>query len=259
VRGHRDLARASVAAVVCALVAALLPWEIVRLIAALPLTLFLPGYAVIAVAFAKRELALPKRLMLNVATSLMVLALSTFLLNIPSFGIRTASWAVWLPLLVVALCGAAALRRGPAQRGKRPPLPRPPLRSVALVSAAILIGAAAVALAQKPLPAENAVGYTALWMLPTDRDEDAATIGVISNEHDPGSYTLEVSVGEGGESQSQTYQLELEPGEEKTFELEVPPAPGSTKVVASLYQEERPDRLYRRVTSWLPRLKTFPE
>ena len=260
-RGHRDLTRAAVAAVVCALVAALVPWEIVRLVAALPLTLFLPGYAVIAAAFAKRELALPKRLMLSVATSLMVLVLSTFLLNIPSFGIRTASWAVWLPLVVVGLCRLAALRRGPPRRGKRgaDPLPRPPLRSVALVSAAILIGAAAVALAQKPLPAENAVGYTALWMLPTDRNEDSATIGVISNEHDPASYTLEVSLGEDGESQSQTYEVELEPGEEKTYELAVPPAPeGRTKVVASLYREDEPDRLYRRVTSWLPRQKTFP-
>ena len=29
-RGHRDLERVSIAAVVCALVAALVPWEIVR-------------------------------------------------------------------------------------------------------------------------------------------------------------------------------------------------------------------------------------
>jgi uncharacterized membrane protein len=260
-RGHRDLERASVAAILCALVAALVPWEIVRLVAALPLTLFLPGYAIVAAAFAKREPALPKRLVLSVAISLMVLVLSTFLLNIPSFGIRTASWAVWLPLVIVAACRAAALRRRPARRGagRARPLPRPPLRSAVLVAAAILVGAAAVALAQKPLPAENAVGYTALWMLPTHKGEETLMVGVISNEQDPASYRLQVEVGEGAESQSQTHEVDLEPGEEETFEVDVSPAPeGRAHVVASLYREERPDHLYRRVTTWLPRQKTFP-
>jgi uncharacterized membrane protein len=258
-RGHRDLQRAAVAAVVCALVAALVPWEVVRLVAALPLTLFLPGYAIVAAAFASRELAPPKRLVLSVGTSLMVLVLSTFFLNIPSFGITTASWAVLLPLIVLAACGVAARRRGQPKRGRSRPLfaGPPSAGSVALVAVALLIGVAAVVLAQKPLPAENAAGYSALWMLPTDSREDTVMIGVISNEHDPASYALEVESGDDGSPQ--TYEVELDPGEEKTFEVGVPATSGGrTHVVASLYREDRPDHLYRRVTSWLPRQKTLP-
>jgi uncharacterized membrane protein len=258
-RGHRDLIFASLAAVVCALVAALVPVEVIRVIAALPLTLFLPGFALVAAAFDGKELAPPKQLTLDVAVSLMVLVLSALLLNAFPFGLTTASWAVLLPLIVVAACGVAALRRDKPQ-GSRPllaSLGRPTARTSLLVGAAILIGAASIALAQKPLPAKHAAGYTALWMLPTDVEEEAVVVGVESNEQDPASYRLEVSLG--GESQSQTYRVQLDPGQERTFEVEVPSrSAGRRPVVASLYRESRPGHLFRRVTRWLPRQQTFP-
>ncbi len=260
-RGHRDLEWSSIAAVVCALVAALVPWEIFRIVAALPLTLFLPGYAIVAVAFGSSELALPKRLMLSVGVSLMVLVLGTLVLNVFPFGIRTASWAVLLALVVIAACRGAALRRGrPQPRGKR----RSPLASlhpswgaIAMLAAAVAIAGAALVLAQKPLSAKNAEGFTALWMLPTDSKEDAVRVGVVSSEQGPASYRLTVRVGR--ESQSQSYRVDLDAGEEKSFEVEVPRTPGSRRhVVASLYRVSKPQHLYRRVTRWLPRQTTFP-
>lgn len=260
-RGHRDLERISLAAVLCALAAALVPWEIARIAAALPLTLFLPGYAIAAVAFGSSELALPKRLTLSVGVSLMVLVLGALVLNVFPFGIRTASWAVLLPLVVIAACRGAALRRGrrQSQRKRRSPLAglRPSWGTVAMLAAAVAIAAAALVLAQKPVPAKNAEGFTALWMLPTDAREEAVRVGVVSSEQDPASYRLTVKVGQ--ESQSQNYRVKLDPGEEESFEVEVPRSPGSRRhVVASLYREERPRHLYRRVTRWLPRQTTFP-
>ncbi len=257
-RGHRDLKLACVAAILCALVAALVPFELVRLLAALPLTLFLPGYAIVAVAFGSRELALPKRIVLSVGTSLMTLVLGAFVLNIFPFGLRTASWAVLLPLVVIAAARGAALRREPADRGarRRPTIPRPAPASLAIAAVAVLIAAAALVLAQKPLPAKNAAGYSALWMLPTDSREDAVAVGVISNERHPASYRLEVSVGN---SQSKTYPVDLDPGEERVYEVNVPlRASGRTHVVATLYRKGRPGHVYRRVNSWLPRQTTFP-
>lgn len=257
-RGHRDLERVSLAALLCALVAGLVPLEAVRVLAAVPLALFLPGYAVLAAAFGADELALPKRLTLSVAVSLMVLVLAAFFLNIFPFGIRTASWAVLLPLIVIAAARGAALRRNPP--GERtvapgPPLPRPRPSSVAITAVALVLALAAVVLAQKPLPAENATGFSALWMLPADKSEEEVAVGVVSNEQDPLAYRLEVELG----NQSKTYRVELDPGEERAFELDLPSrAGGRTHVVASLYKESAPEKLYRRVTSWLPRQKNLP-
>ncbi len=259
-RGHRDLQRSAVAALACALVAALLPWEIVRIVAALPLTLFLPGYAIVAVAFGSDEPAWPKRLTLSFAVSLMVLALGALALNAFPFGIRTASWAVLLVAVVIAACLWAARRRDRPQsrEGRRSFLAglRPSWGSVAMLVAAATIAAAALVIAQKPLSAKNAEGFTALWMLPTDAEEDAVRVGVVSSEQNPASYRLEVKV----ENRSRRdYRVDLDPGQEESFEVEVPRRPGGrTHVVASLYRQGEPRRLFRRVTRWLPRQSTFP-
>lgn len=259
-RGHRDLERVSIAAIVCALVAALVPWEIVRTIAAIPLCLFLPGYALVAAAFGSRELAPPKRLVLIVAVSLMVLVLATFFLNIFPFGLRTASWAVLLPLVVIAAARWAALSRNAprAERAAGLTLPRPAVSSVVLTSVALLIGVGALVLAQKPLPAKNAVGYTALWILPSSADnEEDVVIGAISNEQDPASFWIEVEIGK---REPQIFNFRLDPGEERTFEVTAPITFGRNRVhvVASLYHKDRPQELYRRVSTWLPRQNTFP-
>jgi uncharacterized membrane protein len=241
-RGHRDLRWACLAAVACALVAAL----------------FLPGYAIVAAAFGSRELAPPKRTTLSFAVSLMLLALGAFVLNIFPFGLETASWAVLLPLVTIAACRGAAVRRERPQGGSagRPSLPRPAVGSLVLAALAAAIALGALALSERPLPAENAKGFTALWMLPTDKLEDTVAIGVDSNQHDSHSYRLRVSLGK---DQSKTYRVDLDPGEERVYEVDVPSRPsGRTHVVASLYKEGQPQKLYRRVTSWLPRQMTFP-
>jgi hypothetical protein len=260
VRGHRDLTIAAAVAVVGALIAALVPVEIVRVVAALPLTLYLPGFALVAAVFDGEELTPLKRVTIEVAASLIVLVLGAFVLNVFPFGLTTASWAVLLASFVVVGCLAAARRRGKVRPVRRPlfgSAGRPSAGTLLLLGAAVLIGAASIALAQKPLPAKHAEGYTALWMLPTDGSEEAVVVGVQSNQQDPASFRLDIAVG--GKGQSETHRVKLDPGEEKTFEVEVPlRSTGRTRVVASLHRESRPDRLFRRVTRWLPTQQSFP-
>jgi hypothetical protein len=256
-KGHLDLTRASVAAVVCALAAALVPWELIRIVAALPLTLFLPGYAIVAVSFPAHEMAPPKLWTLSVGVSLMVLVVGAVLLNAFPFGLTTASWASLLVVVVLAGCAGAALRRGRPQRRRANWRGwRPAPRQAALWGAAAVIAIAAVAIAQRPLPANNAEGFAALWLLPADNQEDAVQVGVLSSEQDPASYRLQVEVGEG---RTKTFRVSLDPGEEETFEVPVPSGGGRTHLVASLYRSEEPRHLFRRVTSWLPKQATFPQ
>jgi hypothetical protein len=250
-----------VAAVLCALVAALVPVELIRVVAALPLALYLPGFALVAASFDGGDLAPLKRVTIEVAASLFLLVLGAFVLNVFPFGLTTASWAVLLALVVVGGCAWAARRRGRSEPARRHPfagIARPSTGSAVMVAAAVLIGAGAIALAEKPLPAKHAQGYTALWMLPADAREKALVVGVQSDEQDPAAYQLRISAS-GGESQSQTYRVKLDPGEEKTFAVKAPSrSTGRTRVVASLYREGETDRLFRRVTRWLPRQQTFP-
>jgi hypothetical protein len=251
VRGHRDLRWVCVAALVAALVAILVPWEIVRLLAALPLAVFLPGYAITAAAFGSQRLDPQRLAMLTLLCGLSLLCVGGIVLNFLPGGLRTVTWALLLLLVVLATARAAALRRGKPD-GRSSGWTRPRLRGVdlACVVLAAVVAVGALVFAYTPLPAGKAVGYTALWMLPSkDAADPALKVGVISAEQGRRHYRLEARIGEDGKPTR--YHLALDPDEERVIAVPLNrPAGKRAHVVVSLYDSERPHQLYRRVTTW---------
>jgi hypothetical protein len=256
--GHKDLRRIAVAAIVCALAASLLPWEPVRLVAAAPLAVFLPGYAIVAAAFGPHRLDLQRLTMLVLACGLSALCLGGLALNYLPGGLRTATWALLLTLVVLASSQIAAVRRTKPgwDRGRaRGPLRARPV-DIACGVAALSAVVGALALAYTPLSADDATGYTALWMLPGDSGPPGSIrVGVLSAEQQSRGYELRVRSGASREPL--VYHLALDPDGEEVFEVPVKArARGSTRVAASLYRQGHPGDLYRRVTTWLrPRVE----
>jgi hypothetical protein len=254
-RGHRDLTAVAAAAVLCALVAVAVPFEGIRLIAAVPLCLILPGYSIAAAAFGKRSLAVPQQLLLTVALSLAALVIGALILNYAPGGVRTASWALLLVVLVLGACAIAARRRA-APVAKSPPRLQLRVRSaqVALLVGAALTAGAGLALAWTPLPAKNAVGYAQLWMLPEEGPgADAFRVGVVSQQQDPTEYRLELQTGSAGRTFF-TSRLSLQPGEEREFEVPVGRAQSAEprQFTALLFRRGQSGEVYRRVTGWIP-------
>ena len=114
-RGHRDLWLVAAGAPLCAAVALLVPLEAVRLAAAAPLCLVLPGYALSSAAFSSRSLSGGRFAALVLGLSLIVLILSALVLNYGPGGIRDVSWAVILVLVTIAACRWAAVKRVPGE------------------------------------------------------------------------------------------------------------------------------------------------
>jgi len=253
VRGHRDLTIASAAAAVCALVALLSPLPSIALIAALPLALFLPGYVLTAAIFGRNAPDPPRQAILTAGLSLAVLVLGSLLLNYAPGGIRALSWAILLVLLVVGAARLAAIRRRAPLKPSRPP-GRPPRRpspaplDAALFAVGGLAAVGALVLAQIPVTAGNADGFTALWMLPS-QEGARARVGISSNEQEPTSYRLYVRTER---DSGVTKRFTLDPGEERQFSVELDPDLAGLRLTASLYRDQKPQRVYRRVTSWLP-------
>lgn len=252
--GHGDLERVVLAAAVGAAIAIAVPWEVVRLVAALPLAVFLPGYAIVAAAFAGHDLHRPQELMLRLACSLTILALGGLLLTYLPGGIRTASWALFLFLLVAAASGVAALRRPTTTSTTG----RARLRlgigrwDLALVVAAGVAAVAALVLAYAPLSAGSAAGYTSLWMLPAGgHHQGPLRVGVESAEHGSLEYLLEVH---SGKARPEDFRFALDPGGERTFTLPLRiPGGARERIEASLFRQDQPGRPYRRVVLWLPK------
>jgi Protein of unknown function (DUF1616) len=260
VRGHNDLEAAVGGAALCALLALLLPFDLLRVLVGAPLTFFLPGYAIAAAIFARARIQRVHFLVFSVALSLAVLALGALVLNYLPGGIRAGWWAVLLFLVVLGACRGAALRR--PKRADAPiawALPRANRAQVALLAAGALAIAAAVILAFMPLSATNAIGYTEIWIQPLEASEGPGVrIGVGSGERDDSSYRLLVEFGDGeGEA---TRRLTLTPGQKQVLELEPPdnlpaaaPGAASIPVTATLFKEDSPDPElpFRRVSTFL--------
>jgi uncharacterized membrane protein len=252
-RGHKDLEVAVGAAAICAVMALVLPFEPLRMLLAGPRALFLPGYAISAVIFARNRIGRQHFLLFSLGLSLAVLALGALVLNYGPGGIRAWSWALLLFLVVLGCCRGAALRR---PRGTGSPVawspPRVGAAQVALGAGAALVLIAAVTLAFTPLTATNATGFTEMWIAPLPGD-GGVRIGVGSAERDNSSYRLVVNFGG---SREVTRRLRLEPGQREVLALGESAAAASplpVPVTATLFKEDspEPDRPFRQVSTWL--------
>jgi uncharacterized membrane protein len=249
-RGHRDLRLVVALSVVCAAVALVIPFEAVRIAAAVPLCLVLPGYAVVSAAFGSRQLERGRFAALTLGMSLATLVLCALVLNYMPGGIRDVTWAAILVLVVTAASRWAAIHRSPGKtvvRGGRPLRVR--RRDALMLGGGGLAAIVALIVSATVYPAPDAIGYTRLWMLPT-ASGSAARVGVGSNEQRPQSYLLRVRLG-GRELLHSS--LSLDPGEERVMRVPIGPVPGGEprRLTASLYRKGRPEVLYRRVTSWV--------
>ena len=249
-RGHLDLQRALFATFLCAVVALFAPWDQVQVLAAVPLCLLLPGYAIVSLLFAGRELSRAQLLVFSLACSFAALVLGVLLLNYMPGGIRKATWAIYLVILVCACSRGAALRRSRPSRRRGPENPRLRLRrrDLALMTSGLLIGAVAIAFAQMAVPAEKAEGFTALWMLPAKEPAGSLRVGVLSSEQKEEGFALRVV---GLSERPLDRRFRLEPGEERVFRVPVRAGRPRGRVTASLYKAAQPEKLYRRVTAWV--------
>jgi hypothetical protein len=245
VRGHGDLRLVVAAALLCAVLALLIPVEGIALIFAVPLLLVLPGYAITAASFAHRKLAWPQFLLLSIALSLSVLVLGSLLLNYVG-GIHPLSWAVLVVLVVFAACRVAAVRRGGT--GKGPSWPRPRLRGleVAMVLGGVAATVVALAIASSTVPVEEAIGYTQLWVLPQAGSEGhEVQVGVRSQQQASTDFDLRVRIGSDALVRR---SFRLAPGETRLVKLRAPPgSKGRLPVIATLLRHNRPFSVYRRV------------
>ena len=90
---NRDLLVVAAAAPVCAALALAVPVAPVRILAAVPLCLVLPGYALTAAIFARREISGLQYSLLALALSLSTLVLGSLVLDLSPGGIRSGTWA----------------------------------------------------------------------------------------------------------------------------------------------------------------------
>ena len=245
-RPSSDLLAVMVIAGLSAVLALVLPADsIVRLICALPLVLFLPGYAITAALFPPRSLGVPERLLFSLGLSVIVTALAGLALNLTPWGLQTSTWAIALAAIVVA-----GRRHRLARRRQDAAITAVPVdmkfklrfRDGLLLGLAVLVTGTAIGLTRLPVAPNGVAGYTSLWMIPANPgNSNDFRLGLNSAEFAETRYRLQVSVGD--QVVQAWPELSLKPGEawETTIGLQSNQVVSGT-IVADLYQTGRSRR-----------------
>ena len=252
-RPPSDLLAVMVGTGLCAGLALLLPADsIVRLICALPLVLFLPGYAITAALFPPRSLGVPERLLFSLGLSVIVTALAGLALNLTPWGLQTSTWAIALAGIVL-LAGIIAWRRRQTVAITTAPIAvkfKLRFRDSLLLGLAVLATGTAIGLTRLPAPPNGVIGYTSLWMIAANPgNSNDFRLGLNSSEFAKTRYRLQVSVGD--QVVQAWPELSLRPGEawEATIGLQSNQVVSGT-ITADLTKLDDPTTIYRHVKLW---------
>jgi hypothetical protein len=228
---QRDLAAVSVLALTALTAVALDLHPLLRVVLAVPLVLFLPGYAILSALAPARPLEAIERVLVSLGLSFAVTIVVGILLALTPVRLSALSWAITLAGLTLAGCAIAWVRRVRARiEGPRiPRLTSPPAAAALMLIAALIAGNALVgnsvgAVGQdEPAPEQ-------LWMVP------AASPGQIrlGMRAGPGGGEYALRLSSGGEV-IQSYDLTLAEGEAWEQLVIVPEQAQGHALVARLY------------------------
>jgi hypothetical protein len=226
-----------------------------RALVALPLVLFIPGYAIVAAAFPSGRLGTTERMLFSLGASLALVALAGLLLHWTALGLRPAAWAVALGNITLVASLVALVRRWqqPAGDALRPlALPRFGSAGLTLAQAgqlglALLLVAGALLIARDGAIQQRATGFTQLWVLPDSAAQiDSVRLGVSNRE--PGAIGYRLLVTASGTIIGSWPQITLGPNEQWEATVALPTdQPAAVTVEAVLYRLDTPDTAYRRV------------
>jgi uncharacterized membrane protein len=217
----------------------------VQAIFALPLLLFVPGYALTLALFRHKSLTAAERLLFSVGLSISLAALGGLVLNYTPWGLQAGSWLAWIVGVSLAAGVAAFLvQQEPLLVTTRRSVSTPPARDLTLFGAAAAFAVIALLLASQPAPVEGNVGYTSLWMIPDQTGHPTAVqVGIASSELNSTTYNLRLELN--GQPLNEWEDITLQPGEKWSDRATLPPTKGSEKVEAFLYRTSNPGKLYR--------------
>ncbi len=211
------------------------------------LVLVLPGYALMALLFARRMPGIPEQVMLVLGISLAIAAVGGVTMNLLGVSLQRIPWVALLSTITVLASEAALLRRhGRPVSHPRVGDARLSTTEVLLFGLAGLVAVVGLAVSRRNAVEVYASGSTQFWMLPAGGTQpNAVQIGIASAE--PAATTFAVQIQDGS-YQIQSPPIKLAPGKKWETTIEIPHSQsGPDTVEARLYLADRPGKVYRIV------------
>lgn len=224
----------------------------VRALLALPLVLFLPGYAFTAASLPRLRRWSAEGLAVDLGTSIALTVLAGLALDFTPWGLERRSWALALAGITVVAAAVGRLRRGAAGHAPRG---RERMRlstmQLALLATALLLGAAAVGISRLgAIQKDQQSTFTQLWMLPASESTGTALrIGIGNDEGSLETYRLVLRAG--ARTLASWPRIVVRAGRRWETEIALPQGLSPrVPVEAELFRASEPATVYRHVTFW---------
>lgn len=248
-----------------------------RTLLVLPLALWGVGYVLSAALFPLRQLRGAERFLLSLGLSISVLVLVALYLNSLPPGISPLALA-WMLLVITTTAALLALMQrwragwrpgmlidlralGRWGRSQIANIPDRTVRPAMLVMLGLplLLVLISLGLASRPAPQDNYQGYTMLWMVPFEFNDQAwVELGVQSMEFTSQAYRLELRSGE--QLVAEWDGIQLAPKGDWAVHLSLENyEPGGEPLEAHLFRANRPGISYRQVRLWPGQLNELSE
>lgn len=245
---------------------------IVGILLALPLILFLPGYALTQTLFRRRAIAqtldtasTPARpadlkmghpvgrsdqIVLSLGLSMAIDVLVGFVLNILPVGLTALSWILSLGLIATVFALLAAfLRRKESLKDTTKPRVRITIQDCLLLILALLVVASALWLSViRPLQPQPS--FTQFWILPTNQANKTCEVSLGVQSFETGSETYRVVIAVNNAQTNAWPSVVLSPQQKWVQDVSIKPGAttsDSLYIEARLYRTEKPDTVYRNV------------
>jgi len=217
----------------------------VRAAGALPLLLFLPGYALTAALFVPGGISRELRVVLGIAFSLGAAALGGLVVQLV-LRLDRPVWAALLALVTVLAAIAALRGREPSADRLRPGpgLPRIGLASLATILAAMAVAGGAIAIATQGVHRQvDRSHFTSLSLVPSDPSTTASPVRIGVSNHEGRAVAYRLVVRRWART-IQRWRFRLQANQDWEAQLPAPAVSGTDPLVAVLDRDGRP---YHRV------------
>jgi uncharacterized membrane protein len=208
---------------------------------ALPLALFLPGYALVAALLPSGQLGFPERAALGLGLSITITVLGGLLLDAFGAPLTRGAWQVWLAAATIALAGVGLFRRrqgrlGPAGALAAQMTPREAL----LFSAGALLIGLALGVGGIGIAAPPGEAFTEFWALSEQAGERSVIrVGLRNEEGRPVTYRVAVEAGD--RLLAEWPQVSVAAGKTWRAQATVSEALFGEEIYARLYRSGDPD------------------
>jgi uncharacterized membrane protein len=212
-------------------------------ILAVPLVLFLPGYAFSYALFGRQMLGTVERIVISVTVSIALAIGLGVLLDLTPAGLQTNSWLLGL-VVITATSGIVAFARGnePVITLVKPTRRRLPATDAIVYSLVVVVLVTFLYVMRSPTPTDRISGYTSLWMVPESGTSQTVQLGVMNFELNSTEYRVKV-VADGHVINE--WQVALDPG--MAWQERVNLQDNTKQVDALLFRTDEPGAIYRQV------------